>query len=192
VNDAANRTLVTGFLAFEGFEVNPSALLAQSCGRPFELIEVSYAAAGAFVAALDESRFDRLLLIGVAGRSSKMRIETTARNIIGARPDVRGGSQEPRKIDAGGPDVLDGNLWGLPAFEIETDSRKPSDNAGDYLCNYIYYVALQRFESSERQIGFLHVPPLEMMALETQKAELSTLLEMIERQSPSPSGRGRG
>src|SRR3954468_8064715 len=117
-NFDSNRTLVTGFLAFEGFDVNPSALLAQSCGRPFELIEVSYAAADEFIATLDASRFDRLLLIGVAGRSSKMRIETTARNIIGARRDVRGGSQEVRKIDAVGPAVLHGNLWTSPEFGI--------------------------------------------------------------------------
>src|SRR5213592_2679365 len=94
-----DRTLVTGFLAFGEFAINPSALLAEASGRRFELIEVAYAAADEFVARLDPGSFDRLVMLGVAGKSSSMRLEQVARNRIGPRGDVRGfvsaGAVEP-------------------------------------------------------------------------------------------------
>src|SRR3954453_19985460 len=98
----ADRTLVTGFLGFEGFDVNPSALLAERCGRRFELLEVSYSAVDAFLDRLDPHSFDRWLMLGVAGKSSRMRTENFGRNVIGARNDVRG-SATIGEIEPGGP-----------------------------------------------------------------------------------------
>ena len=104
----ADRTFVTGFLAFEGFDVNPSALLAERSGRRFELIEVSYSAVDAFLERLKPDSFDRWLMLGVAGKSSHMRTENFARNVIGARSDVRAGAYIGRtavSIRVGGPRV---------------------------------------------------------------------------------------
>ena len=61
------RTLVTGFLGFGRFATNPSAELARTCGRPHELIEVSYAAADAFVSRVGLAAIDQVVLMGVAG-----------------------------------------------------------------------------------------------------------------------------
>src|SRR4051812_29342482 len=161
----SDRTLVTGFLAFEGFDVNPSALLAERCGRRFELLEVSYAAVDAFVDQLDPDSFDRWLMVGVAGRSSRMRTENVARNVIGQRSDVRG--NVPRsEIEGGGPRQVAGTMWNSPTFATETSVRRPSDDAGDYLCNYVYYRGLRMFAGSGKPIGFLHVPPPEQMSIE--------------------------
>src|SRR5437763_6615174 len=110
----SDRTLVTGFLAFGEFAVNPSALLAESSGRSFELIEVAFLAADEFVARLDPSSFDRLLMLGVAGKSSRMRLEQVARNRIGPRGDMRGfvpGAVGASAIDPNGPDLLHGTFW---------------------------------------------------------------------------------
>jgi pyroglutamyl-peptidase len=175
----SDRTLVTGFLAFEGFDVNPSALLAERSGRRFELIEVSYAVVDQFIEQLDPDSFDIWLIMGVAGRSTRMRLESTGRNVIGGRTDVRG-SATTGEIDPNGPAAIAGTLWTAPSFAIETDSRRPSDDAGDYLCNYIYYRALRRFDGMNKRIGFLHVPPLGTMALERQVDELSSILREIE------------
>jgi pyroglutamyl-peptidase len=176
---ARDRTIVTGFLAFEGFPVNPSALLAEGCGRRFELIDVSYDAADEFVAALEPSSFDRLVLTGVAGKSSRLRTERVARNVVGDRPDVRGVVRGPGPIDADGPALLAGTLWTSQAFGWETDVRRPSEDAGDYLCNYVYWRALRRFGAGKR-VGFLHVPPVEQMVLERQAEALLEILVELE------------
>ncbi|MBC8106002.1 MAG: hypothetical protein H7Z14_05385 [Anaerolineae bacterium] len=175
----SDRTLVTGFLAFEGFDVNPSALLAEQCGRRFELIEVSYSAVDAFLDRLDPDSFDRWLMLGVAGKSSRMRLEKFGRNVIGARSDVRG-NVSIDEIDPGCPTRIAGTMWQTPTFAIESNTRRPSDDAGDYLCNYIYYRGLRKFDGVGKQIGFLHVPPLERMSIETQLAELNDILREIE------------
>jgi pyroglutamyl-peptidase len=174
-----DRTLVTGFLAFEGFDVNPSALLAERCGRRFELIEVSYVAVDAFLDRLDPDSFDRWLMLGVAGKSSRMRTENFGRNVIGARSDVRGNASVG-EIEPGGPAQIAGTMWNSPAFAIESSVRRPSDDAGDYLCNYIYYRGLRKFGGAGKQIGFLHVPPLERIPLDAQLADLQTILCEIE------------
>lgn len=174
-----DRTFITGFLAFEGFDVNPSALLAERSGRRFELIEVSYGAADQFIDGLDPGSFDVWLIMGVAGRSTRMRIEMVGRNVIGQRMDVTG-LATAGAIDPDGPVQIAGTLWTSPTFASETDARRPSDDAGDYLCNYIYYRALRQFEGTGKRIGFLHVPPLENMPLERQVAELHEILREIE------------
>lgn len=175
----SDRTLVTGFLAFEGFDVNPSALLAPRSGRRFELIEVSYAAVDQFIDRLDPASFDIWLIMGVAGNSSRMRLEMFGRNVIGARMDVTG-EATAGEIDPAGPAQIAGTLWSSPTFALETEARRPSDDAGDYLCNYIYYRALRRFDGAGKRIGFLHVPPLERMPMERQLAELDEILRQIE------------
>src|SRR5689334_12979930 len=86
----AARTLVTGFLGFGKFPVNPSALLAESSSRPCELIEVAYDAVDKFVGTLEPNIFDCLLMLGVAGQSSQMRLECVARNRIGPLPMCAG------------------------------------------------------------------------------------------------------
>ena len=175
-----DRTLVTGFLAFEGFDVNPSALLAEQCGRRFALIEVSYSAVDVFLEQLDPHSFDRWLMLGVAGKSSRMRTENFGRNVIGQRVDMTG-CATCGPIEDAGPAQIAGTLWTCsPTFASDTSVRRPSDDAGDYLCNYIYYRALRRFDGMNKQIGFLHVPPLERMPLERQLPELKQILREIE------------
>jgi pyroglutamyl-peptidase len=179
---AADRTLVTGFLAFAGFPINPSALLAESCGRRFHLLEVAYDAVDAFIADLDPQRFDRLLMLGVAGHSTRMRLEQVARNRTGGRRDVRNYSPfaDAVAIDPAGADLLHGTLWtACPTLLSETSYCRASDDAGDYLCNYIYYRALSRFGGTHA-VGFLHVPPLEAIDLPTQQRLLAEILEAIE------------
>ncbi len=171
----AHRTLVTGFLAFPGFDVNPSALLAQSCGRPYELIEVAFEAAEQFLDRLAAScdRYDRLLMLGVRGGGSRIEVERLARNQVGPSPDVRGRVLGPAAIDRDGPDVLPGTL-----YPGSTD-WPASDDAGCYLCNYLYYRALRRLPSTVR-IGFAHVPPLHVLPLDEQQRDLATLLQHLE------------
>ena len=170
-----HRTLVTGFLAFQGFDVNPSALLAQSSGRPYELIDVSFDAAETFLERLAASHgaYDRVLMLGVRGSGALIEVERLARNHVGPELDVRGEVRGPGPIEPGAPATLPTTLFD-PASTAATSF---SDDAGCYLCNYIYYRALRRFPRS--RVGFVHVPPLDVVPLEAQQRHLASLLELV-------------
>ena len=171
-----HRTFVTGFLAFGGISVNPSALLAASLGGPFELLEVSFAAVDAFLDRLDDSapRFDLLLMLGLSAESGSIRFEQVARNYIGPTPDVRGVVRGPAPIEPGGPESLRTTL-ARPTASLS--SVLPSDDAGCYLCNYIYYRALRRFPG--RQVGFVHIPRIEVFPPDAQRREVSRLIDAL-------------
>ena len=176
-----DRTLVTGFLAFGGFDVNPSALLAQSCGRRFELLEVSFAAVDAFLERVSaDSSFDRLVMLGLNARGTTIRLERTARNHVGDTPDVRGVVRGPAPVESLGPDTLPSTLF---ATVPHAGPFAASEDAGCYLCNYIYYRALRRL--AHQRVGFVHVPPTEVLPLEVQRQQLATLLGAIEGADPS-------
>jgi pyroglutamyl-peptidase len=167
-------TLVTGFLAFGRFAENPSARLAESLGRPFELIEVAFAAADECIdrLAADAAHFDRLLMLGVRGDGSAIHLERVARNLIGPSPDVRGEAR-PGPIDPAGAAQMRTTLFDSPVPDTQF-----SDDAGSYLCNYAYYRALCRLPG--KQVGFVHVPPVEAVPLEEQRRRLLRLLEILE------------
>ena len=189
------RILVTGFLPFGDHAVNPSALLAESCGRPFEVLEVSFAAVDSFVARVASARTppDVLLMLGLRGGGNTIDLEMIARNHIGPSPDMRGETRGPGPIDPGGPDVLPTRL----SVALKSPGRfSPSEDAGCYLCNYVYYEALRRLPASVR-VGFVHVPPLDAIPFDQQRAELLRVLGAIgsdceagtRRSDPAPAGR---
>jgi pyroglutamyl-peptidase len=173
----ADGTLITGFLGFGAFPVNPSALLAQACGRRSAVIEVSFAAADQFVESLDPASFDRLLMLGVSARASKLQIERTARNFVDSMPDVRGVTKTRGPIEPEAPAALGETLFQNPRL-IPTSEYGLSDDAGGYLCNYVFFRALRRF--GMKRIGFVHVPPIELLALIAQQASLDRLIQLLE------------
>lgn len=170
----SERTLVTGFLSFGRFAENPSAALAHTCGRRFELLEVAYDAADAFVESLHARDFDRLLMLGVCGHASRPKFERIARNRVNGQPDVRAVIRGPRAIDPAAPDVL-------PATLDINCLCDMSDDAGGYLCNYLFFRVAQALQASpQRRFGFLHVAPADVMALDAQHNVLARLLDRIE------------
>ncbi len=170
-------TLVTGFGPFGSVTENPSAALASSCGKPFQVLEVSFEAVDEFVDGLDPSTFERLLLIGVHGGTDTMRLEVVARNEIGSAPDVRGVVAGPGPIYPRLPRYLSGGLWDAPEFQNDPRWSVTTD-AGTYLCNYIYFKALSAFPG--KRVGFLHVPSFEKVALRTQTELLRAALEVLD------------
>jgi pyroglutamyl-peptidase len=168
----SDRTLVTGFLAFAGMRENPSALLAQSLGRRFQLLEVSYRAVDAWIDGITD-QFDILLMLGVRQRGSRIDLERRARNKIGTMPDVDGEIRGPGPIDPAGPPEMVTTLFN------EGVSKPLSDDAGCYLCNYVYYRALRSLPA--KRVGFVHVPPTDVMSLMEQRRALETLLQTLER-----------
>ena len=180
-----SRVLVTGFLPFGDHVINPSALLAESCGRPFTRLEVSFAAVDEFLAhvASAPARPDVLLMLGLRGGGTTIDLETVARNHVGPSPDMRGEVRGPGPIDRGGPAVVPGRLFDAV---LVPERFTPSDDAGCYLCNYVYYQALRRLPPSVR-VGFVHVPPLDALPLDAQRRALGHLLQLVEVQPGPPS-----
>jgi len=173
------RTLVTGFGPFGTVSDNPSQRLAENCGRPFEILEVSYEASDAFLGRLNPEGFDTLLMLGVAQGRELPTPELYARNSRGGTPDVRGQSTVG-PIEPGQPLLLESTLWNahlLADIEVSLGLHTSFD-AGNYLCNYTSYRALLRFP--EKKVGFFHVPPFEKLAQERQAEILTSVLQKIE------------
>lgn len=172
------RTFVTGFLGFGRFDENPSATLARESGRPFALLEVRYAAVDRFLEALDPNAFDALLMLGVAGGATRFRLERVGRNRHGPLPDVGGHVPTGETIDDGNGAIAS-TLWcDATVAACVGDDVATSDDAGDYLCNYALRRALRAFPT--KRVGFLHVPPVESVAIEAQRATLDRVLRSIE------------
>lgn len=170
------RTLVTGFGPFGMFAANPSSQLAAECGRPFRILEVSYAAVDQFLEELSADSFDLLVMLGVSGKSQRMQFEMNARNWVGSTSDVRGTVLGPAEIDPADPPQF---TISSPLTISASEHWEVSFDAGEYLCNYIFFRALQRFFGP--RILFIHVPPFEAMPHEVQLREIRWMLAQLER-----------
>lgn len=178
------RILVTGFGPFEGHPSNPSEELARTSGFDHEIVEVSYLGVSNLFETLDPERFDSLLMIGVDGGASNMKLELLAHNWNGHMEDVHG-ERRPGPIEGVSPTIRVGTLWPQLALEGLLDSNpiRLNYHPGSYFCNRIYFEALGRFP--DKRVGFLHVPRERVMGLPQQKTLLSLLLERVAGARPS-------
>lgn len=172
------RWLVTGYGPFEQIIDNVSARVARESGYPFEILEVSYAAVDRFIDQLDPNSFDGWIAMGHDHRATRIRVESLGRNAIGPRPDVRGEGRLNAPINVGGPDTIAATAWIAPELKAESSDWVVTDDAGSYLCNYVLYQALEAFP--DKYIGFLHLPPSEVMAVDRQVQVLQQLIAMTE------------
>jgi pyroglutamyl-peptidase len=170
------KVLLTGFGPFADIVENPtSAIVEQMALRDLQgaelttrIMPVSFArSARAIDALLREGEYDLALLLGVAGKADKFRIEAVGRNQDNARiPDCDGESRQDVPIIPNGEQLMpatldiDGLLNAMrnEGFEVEV-----SQDAGAYVCNHIYYSALNTIarDNLKTQCVFLHVPPAE-------------------------------
>ncbi len=169
------RWLVTGYGPFENIERNITGSIAPKLGERYAILEVAYAAVDDFIADLDPNSFDAWLALGHANNSKKIRVETRARNVIGPRPDVRGEGRLGFPIREGGPSEIASTLWSsIAPFEDELIIF--TDDAGGYLCNYVLYRALEAFP--EKLVGFLHLPPRQIIAIRNQIPAIRSLMDL--------------
>lgn len=171
------RVFVTGFGPFGDIGDNPSAVLARGCGSPHRVLRVAFAAVEEALIEFRDEPFEALLMIGVAAGAERMRLESVAHNRIGKHADVDGEVAGPGPIDPKEPFQLHGGLW-EPRCELgEADPIDVTTDAGDYLCNYLYFRAIQAFP--ERRVGFLHVPTFETLPEGTQSEVLGRVLRVL-------------
>ena len=143
------------------------------------VLDVSFQAVDEFIEELQPNELDALLMIGVAPKAEKMKIELIARNVVSRTPDVRNEVHGPAPVSFTSSGSLAGSLWRSPELFAETEDWEPSVDAGDYLCNFVYHRALSSYP--DKRVGFLHVPPVESMPLDRQQDVLGRILELVNR-----------
>src|SRR5262249_45464941 len=109
----------------------------------------------------------------------RVRIETRARNRIAQFPDASGCRPAAHTI-ASHPDV---QCNPLPIVRLLNAARTvgvaaaPSRNAGAYLCNYLYWRALEAAAAPEGPglVIFIHVPPIRLKNLPKKRPATNPL-----------------
>lgn len=165
--------LITGFGPFPGAPVNPSGALARALAtakrreftglrRVAHVFETSYAAVGRDLPRLlRQHRPDIVLMFGLAAGTPFVRIETRARNAVSTRnPDVAGKTRGHNAISPGTAASLSGRTRDarlLAAARATGADVRLSHDAGDYLCNYTYWHALEASRSGTL-VQFVHIP----------------------------------
>jgi pyroglutamyl-peptidase len=173
--------LITGFDRFPGAPVNPGGLVATrlvrrrrpafaGTRRVAHVFATRYDAVDRELPALlKREKPDIVVMFGVATRARQIRVEQRARNRIALFPDAGGHRPATRTIvprrDAMRNSISIARL--LKAARTTGVAAVPSRNAGTYLCNYVYWRAL---EAAARPDGpglvvFIHVPPVALKEL---------------------------
>jgi pyroglutamyl-peptidase len=204
------RTLMTGFGPFENTIHNPSARIVdhfERSGAPgheltTRVLPVSFIRAEAEIRSLLHSGgYDAAVLLGVAGREACIRLEQFARLRKAGRADVDGMiSGMPERL-GGAPDAygtilpLDMLLDGLTVAELPA---RLSDDAGAYVCNHVYYAALDVIATVPlpTRCLFVHVPADEhtyeepfdgpTLPFDRQIKAVMLILEWLTEREPAP------
>ena len=167
------RVLLAAFGPFPGAPFNPSAALVQKLARRrrpaladlvynVHVFATNYAAVDRDLPKLFASEPDLVLIFGLAGRRRHISIETRARNAVSVLfPDASRHRPSNSIIQSGGPDALFGRAPFHALQGAARASRTPvklSRDAGRYLCNYVYWRALQHAPQGRPLVQFVHIP----------------------------------
>lgn len=159
------RLFVTGFGPFLKIQNNPSGEIARQCGLPHAVLPVSFAAVESFVAEFPANSYDGIVMLGVSELLGEMQREMVAHNRVIQVPDVDGKLWQNAEIVPDGAEQIQTNLW-EPGEDFGPDITT-SDDAGGYLCNFIYYK--MRLAHPGLATGFLHVPMPAALPLPIQR-----------------------
>jgi pyroglutamyl-peptidase len=164
------KLLVTAFGPFGGRTQNASSLALAELKRRIPRLNTRVFPVDSVVAplrldqALRQVKPDAVILLGEAGGSKTIRLETTAWNELDFRiPDIAGRQPQGLPVWSGAPDSL---RYTLPFDQIHERLLQAghavsfSNDPGRYLCNQILYHTLHRTGRSRTPVpaGFIHLP----------------------------------
>jgi pyroglutamyl-peptidase len=188
------RVLITGFGPFPGAPFNPSAALAKTLARrrrpaltgierTVHVFATTYASVDRDLPKLlaQKHQPDIVLMFGVAGRRHQLCIETRARNAVSLLfPDAGGHRPRHGVIKLRGPAALTGNApFARLAGAAGTKARLSRD-AGNYLCNYVYWRALEQVRGSRPLVQFVHIPPVSAKPRRRRTSRSPTLAQLLQ------------
>lgn len=192
------KILVTGFKPFLGHQINPSEKLAAQLAQFFLevdslILPVEFKNAFLILQKhLLENNYDYLVLLGQAAGRDKVCLERFAMNWVETSYQDEAGVAPIRgEIIAQAPLALKSTFpLDLVYAELkkQTDLCKISFSAGTYVCNELYYRALNEFDNLPTV--FVHVPLLpeqkpvgehlhSFMSFDDQLATLKLLVKEI-------------
>ncbi len=157
------KILVTYFGPFKSFQTNPAQIIAKLLEErfkdnpliDFKYLDVSFQAIDSFLSQ-ELNDYSHIFQLGVASKSSKMRLELVANNLVDGI-DINNVIKK-EIIDCNSQEKIATNFLKsqLDYFKnIYPESILISENTGNYLCNYLYYKSLSKFK--EKKILFIHV-----------------------------------
>ena len=148
-----SKTIVTYFEPFGGRTKNASReVVSLLNGYQTKELPVSWSKIPSIIDELLSNEPDYLFLVGEAGSYKEITIERTAHNISNGK-DNEDVNRENSMIINGGPNEL------ITIFDLSKLNYRISDDAGKYLCNYTYYLALSK--SKNTKVLFIHLPYIE-------------------------------
>jgi pyroglutamyl-peptidase len=169
------HVLLAGFGPFPGAPLNPSAALAQRLARRrrpalaglvrhAHVFATSYTAVDRDLPKLFANKPEIVLVFGLAARRRQICVETRARNAVSVLfPDASGRRPTDPAIATGGPDARYGRAP-IPrlvgAIRAAKLPARASRDAGRYLCNYVYWRALEQANEAGPLVQFVHIPSI--------------------------------
>jgi pyroglutamyl-peptidase len=162
------RLLVTGFGPFPGVADNPSAAIARRvAGSPrwrrlgiethALVLPTVYSAVEGILAPALKGGYDAILMIGVAGRARRIRVERRAANRASLLTPDASGRRGTRLTLTQGPAHRASRVATAPVLarlrRAGLDAQASQD-AGRYLCNACYFSVL----NEPVPVLFLHIP----------------------------------
>jgi len=147
------KTIITYFEPFGGKKINASKEVVLALENDFEKIglPVSWKRSLPILNKIIDSDPRYLFLVGEAGDYADVTVELVARNICSG-VDEDGDKRDKDRILRATPKSFTTN------FKVDEIPFTNSDNAGRFLCNYVYYLSLLRSEVTK--VIFIHVPYL--------------------------------
>lgn len=155
------RIVVTAFVPFGEFTINSSyEVLNRISQKNVEKIVLPVSYPDAYLK-LKESikECDFLILLGMAAKREKVSIEVRAKNLLDFKiPDNLGNTINSQLIDENAPMFLYSKVdidKIINHLNQDNEYVYKSNDAGSYICNYLYFKALQEIQSP---CIFIHLP----------------------------------
>jgi len=117
----------------------------------------------------------------LAGRRHLLCIETRARNAVSLLfPDASGRKPHHGVIKLHGPAALTGNAPFARLASAAGPRARLSRDAGNYLCNYVYWRALEQARGTRPLVQFVHIPLVGTKPLPRRRSKKPpTLAELL-------------
>lgn len=189
------RVLISGFEAFGGNSVNPTALLVDALTNRDIEIPTELKVDQVLLPVTFEDSFrvlqdkihsfnpDIVICFGLAAKRESIELENLAVNKINAEIKDNAGEQPENKTI--NPEGAETYLATLPiqgiagALQNAGFPVKVSNDAGLFVCNYLFYRLMETNQDTERLCGFIHVPPLEKLSFGDLLKATSVILNYI-------------
>ncbi len=185
------NVLVTAFGPFGGRELNASSLALAGLRKSFPGLHTRILPVDAVIApsrliqAIRLIQPDALIMLGEAGGSTDIRLETTAWNELDFRiPDIAGRQYSSRPIRGESPASLPSTLPLREIYDRLVSVGHPvtfSEDPGRYLCNLLFFRAMDHLAENSLNIpaGFIHLPLESDLPTEQAVAALTEALKCV-------------